>query len=104
MNKTLLLTYAENKLKIAKLEEENELIKDQCLKEIQALRGDTDSPIALEEYPGCSFTIMKRKTWTYSDYIKTSEAALKERKKEEEKTGDATFTETEHLIFKTPKE
>jgi len=29
---------------------------------------------------------------------------FKEKKKVEEQTGEATFTETEHLLFKAPKE
>jgi len=103
MNREILLTYGQNKLKIAALEAENDMLKADALKEILALRGDTDSPVAMEELPGCSFSVMKRKTWKYSSYVQSSETALKERKKEEEQTGEASFTETEHLIFNGPK-
>lgn len=103
-NKQILLRYAELKIQASKLEEEMEMLKAQCLEEIKALRGDTDSPIELSELPGYKFSTMKRKTWTYSEYVKDAEKVLKARKKDEEADGTASFVETETLIFKSPKE
>jgi len=104
MNKQILLRYAELKTTITNAEAELDLIKAQALAEVQALRGDTNSPVALTELPGATFSIMKRKTWEYTPATKTLEQTLKDRKKLEEQTGDATFTETEHLLFKTQKD
>lgn len=103
-NKELLLRFAEVKIQIAKYESELEMIKDQVLREVQELRGDTDSPVTLNDLPGYSFSIMKRKTWEYPEYVKQAIKNLEKEKKHAEQTGSATFTETEHLLFKSPKE
>lgn len=48
-----------------------------------------------------TFTIASRKNWTYSDSVQSTEKELKETKKEEEKTGAATFESgAPYIIFK----
>lgn len=51
-----------------------------------------------------TFSRSERKTWTYSQFVQDSEKSLKERKKEEEKSGEATFEVTTVFpIFKAEK-
>jgi len=103
-NKQLLLRYAEIKIQIAKYESELEMLKEQALKEVKDIQGDTNQPVALSELPGFSFSVQKRKTLTYSPTTQQAEKALEKRKKEEQATGDATFVEKESLVFNSPKE
>lgn len=103
MTKDLLIRYGQLKQTISKAEEELELIKDQALKDFLTLRGD-DEHLALQELPGCTFILMKRKTWTYPDHVKVAEKMLKEEKTHAEQTGTATFVEKESLVFKTSKD
>ena len=101
--KTRLLEYGQLKIQANEIEAKLEFLKEQCLKDVLEIRGDADQPIALQELPGYKFSIMKRKTWTYPDYVKEAEKNLKAEKKDAEATGAATFTETEHLLFTSPK-
>lgn len=103
-NKELLLTYANNKIKISALEAENEMLKNQVLLEVQASMPEGMDQLALEELPGYSFTIVPLKAWTFSSFIKESEKALKERKEEEKQNGEATFIESVYVKFNPPKE
>ena len=89
-NKELLLKFANLKLKQKAIENEIELIKLEVQTEVEALIGPDVEQIALEELPGCSLSLAKaRPKWEYSKFTQDSDAALKERKKEEEQTGEA---------------
>lgn len=104
-NKDLLLRYAELKIQISKIEEELDMIKPSVLTTVATLRGDSDSPIELQEYPGYSFTIKpgKRK-WEYTPSTQDMEKKLKEIKKEEEQLGLATADEPEPVLtFNSPR-
>lgn len=103
-NRDLLLQFANLKIKEKAIKAELDMVKDQALKEVELLVGDSDQPLALTELPGFSFSLASYKTWTYTHFVQDSEAALKERKSEEQKTGDATFTEEKQLRFNSPKQ
>lgn len=103
-NKELLLQYANLKIKQKAIEQELEMLKAQTLAEVLSITGGEDQPVALSELPGFSFSLANYKTWVYTQFVKDSEAALKERKAEEQKTGEATFTEEPQLRFNSPKE
>lgn len=103
-NKELLKEYAQYKIELADLEARMELIKDAVLAEVIEIKGDSDSPVQLSDLPGYSFSIQKRKTWTYPSDILDAEQVLKDKKKEAEATGEATFIEKEQLMFNSPKE
>lgn len=76
----------------------------EVLKEVQAIRGDSDQPVGLAEFPGCSFTVQSRKTWKYSEFVKDAIKVLDARKEDEQADGTATYTEAKQLMFLTPKE
>ncbi len=105
MNDTTKATFeraAAIKLQIKSLEEEYDMIQPTILKETVAFFNENKSN---PEVTGKgSFAVYLKKNWVYSEFVKTSEHSLKERKKEEEKNGEATFTETEVLKFNTIKE
>lgn len=103
-NKQILLDYARIKIEISKLEAELEMIKPSALSEVLAIRGEQDVPVQLQELPGYSFTVQKRKTWTYPLFIQEAQKSVKEKQKEAEATGEATFEEKEQLMFIAPKE
>ena len=102
-NRDILLQYANLKIQEKKVAEELDLIKAGVLSEVQAIRGDTDSPVQLSDLPGYSFSIQNRKTWTYSAAVIGLTERLKEKKKEEEQTGQATFEESPSVVFTSPK-
>jgi hypothetical protein len=103
MNKDILLKYAQLKIKAAEIETELDFLKEEALKQVLEIRGDSDQPVELQEFPNHKFSIMKRKTWKYPEEIVTMEKLLKEGKASAEATGEATFTEKEILLFTTPK-
>ena len=104
MNKQALLKYAELKIQASKIEAELEFLKPEVLKSVAEIRGDSEDPVALQEFPGYSFTLQNRKTWKYSGIVADLDKRLKERKKTEEANGDATFEEKPQLMFLSPKE
>ena len=101
--KNLLFRYGSLKLTISEAEAELEMMKESAMDAFQQLRGEYDQ-ITLNDLPKCSFSLMKRKTWNYSPMVKELETKFKDRKKWEEQTGEATFTEKESLVFNAPKE
>lgn len=106
-NKELLLTYAQNKIKISQLEAENEMLKEQCQKEVEAVVGDTDSPLALEELPGFTFSLAKAPAkWKYSENCEMMIKEVESVKKDEQADGRATNLNDGKKIlkFNSPKE
>ena len=106
-NKELLLRYAWLKTQTKKLEVELEMIKDQVLEEVQAVIGDTEQQLSLQEYPGCTITLAKaRAKWEYTAATKAMAEEVKEIQKEEEQTGKATNLNEgkKQLMFNQPKE
>lgn len=90
-NKELLLKYANLKIQASQIEDELELLKPEVQAEVEALIGETDQQVALENLPGISFIMAKtRAKWEYSAHTQAQEQALKETKKGEEQTGVAT--------------
>lgn len=104
MNKDLLLHYADLKIQASKIEEELEMIKEQALAEVLAIRGDTDSPVQLSDLPGYSFTVKPYRTWQYTGQTQDLEKTLKARQKEEQQLGLAeVVNEKLSLVFNSPK-
>jgi len=89
--------YALLKSKIDSLERELEPLKDQIMKDMIE-KGQKKAEM---EYG--SFSISKRKTWSYPDYIIEAEADLKGMKAKAEETEEATASETESLRFTLAK-
>ena len=96
MNKELFekladLRVAEREIK-AKIEE--------ILPEINASVEDLDSGTIIES-PSGTFTVTKRRTWTYSEGLEKLEEQVKKEKKLEEQKGIATYVEKPTVIFKS---
>lgn len=104
MNIDLVKRYAQLKIQAAQLEDEMEMIKPEVLLSILEIRGDSDSPVQLQDFPGYSFTVKELKKWEYSPETTELANQLKERQKVEKQTGDAIVVEENHsLIFNSPK-
>lgn len=89
--------YAQLTLEIKKLEDELAPLKTQILEEMIS-KGEKKAEM---EYG--SFSIIKRKTWSYPDYIVEAEANLKALKAKAEETEEAVASETESLRFTLAK-
>lgn len=106
-NKTLLLRYAELKIQASKIEDELEMLKAQVQADVEAAVGGTDSPLALTELPGYTFSLAKcRAKWQYSSFVENVEKELKDRKKAEEADGRAVNLNDgkRELRFNQPKD
>ncbi len=94
MNTETLKEYESLKLKIKTLEAQLAVIEPD-VKEMLANCGADQ----IETDKG-KFYFTMRKSWKYSDVVKTKEVEVKELKKEEEKTGVATFEESKSLTYR----
>jgi hypothetical protein len=104
MNKQVLIRYAELKIEASKIDTELELLKEQALSEIVALRDGADSPVQLAEFPGYSFTTKFYRKWQYTVGTQNIEKSLKAKQKEEQQTGLAEIIEEKlSLVFNSPK-
>lgn len=72
---------------------------DALLPEINAMAADLESGTELEVDAG-RFIVAKRRKWTYTAPTLEAEKKVKELKKTEEMTGDATYIENTSLTFK----
>lgn len=98
MKKENFQTYADLKNKIKELSQQAEIIEGEILQEI------TEAGVEKVESGFGTFSLMKRKTWKYSEDIKTLEEGMKKNKKMEEENGTATFEEKTSLRFQATKE
>ena len=92
MNKELLAKYAELKQIVTEAEAQLDELKPQVIE----MMGDND---AIETDFG-TFSLSKRRTWTYSPAITEREKQLKVDKKLEEQLGTAQYVENPILIYK----
>lgn len=90
----MLEKYAKIMIQIKELESLAEEIKPQVLEEV--LSKDDQKAETLYG----KFSIMKRKTWTYPEEVKTKEQEYKVAKAKAESEETATYTVNETLIFK----
>ena len=92
MDKELFNEYGRIKNQIKELEGQLEPMKEKILEQI----GDREDPVDVD----CgTFTISKRRTYTYPKEIESLEKRLKEEKKIAERTGAATYVEARILKF-----
>lgn len=99
LNKEQLERYAELKIQEKLIKNELEFLAPEIITQVTEFIDQNEGALPGIEGKG-KFSITKKKTWTYSDFVKNSEAAIKERKKEEEASGEAIFEEKEILMFK----
>lgn len=90
--KQTLAQYAALKQEIKVLEEQLELLKEPVME----IMSDADE---LQTEFG-TFTKASRRSYTYPAFITTLDEQLKEKKKEAEATGTATYTEKPYIVFK----
>lgn len=89
---------------VAELEHEKRKIEEQ-LKErkvvlLQAMQAQDLDKVELTTG---TFSLARRKYWTYSDNTKQMEEALKETQKKEQQMGIAQYEEKEELRFRSKK-
>lgn len=87
--------YAEITASIKALEEEKKLVNDQILQDLS-----TQEVNQCKSEVG-TFSLVERKTWKYSDAVKTKEQEVKELKKEEESIGIANSSSSFSLRFQS---
>jgi len=96
MNKDLLKQYADLKVLIADAESKLDTLKPQVLETIgEAEEVQTDFG---------TFSITKRRSWTYPQDITNKEKELKADQKKAQQLGTAEYTEAPVLVFKVIKE
>jgi len=93
--KDTLTEYARIKIEASILDAKVEEMKGQVLAIMEESGAEE---IELADYGKLS--LGSRRKWEYSQPIKDREDALKEDKKNEERTGDATYTENKYVLFK----
>lgn len=96
--KEKLIEYAELKRQSAEIEEQIEALKPEV--EAAVLTLNPEDETVLVEGIG-TFSMFSRRTYTYPSDIEEAENKLKERKKETEANGEATYTEKKTLRFTT---
>lgn len=94
MNKSLFEQYAKLKLTEQSVKEQLDELKPAILSELATV---DDQAVELE---AGVFSVVKRKRWSYTDKVKTTEQVLKELKAEEEAKGIATFVEDRTVMFR----
>ena len=96
MNKKLFERYAAIKMQISALEEEMEVLQPDLLAEMPE-----DTPVELENIG--TFSIGKRKKWTFPKEVEVVRQKLKEEEKLSQQTGTATYEENKFITFKVMK-
>lgn len=102
INKDQLERYADLKIQAGLIKNELDFLNEEILKQVAGFIEENEGQLPGIEGKG-KFSVKKLKTWEYSDFVKKSEEAIKERKAEEQATGEATFTEKESVIFTQDK-
>lgn len=98
MNKQNFEKYAQLKEQEKEIAEEIKELKPLLVEDMLEAKADK-----VESDYG-TFSIVKRKHWTYSSDTQALDLKLKEIKKTEEADGTATYTEKENLMFTNKKE
>lgn len=94
MNKDLLKEYYKLELKFRELENEKKLLRDSIVEDFRKNKLDK-----VESDFG-SFTICEKKSWKYSEKIKSLEDKVKIAKDKEQRKGIAEASITNYLLFK----
>jgi hypothetical protein len=98
LDKNKFMQYAALEMEKRKIEEQQKDLKP----EILAMIEENGQGVEVEGIG--TFSKGERKKWTYTSFVQESEAALAERKKEEEQNGNATYdVQTVYPIFKPLK-
>ncbi len=104
MEEKIFTQYIQIQTQIRELEEQKKELSEKCFQEMKA------SELHQVKNPLGTFSIMERKSWTYSKKIKSDEAlitsqikVLKELKTQEEESGVATAEVSESLRFQAVK-
>lgn len=96
MNKEKLIKYASLKQQMTHLEDELDKLKP----EVEAIVLEANPVDGIVEVDDIgTFTIVKKRKYTYSERIVSAETALKEAKKEEEARGTAPYEESRYVKF-----
>ena len=98
--KEILNKYAEIKLKIKRLEAEAEFLQPEVTKIARGMLEELDEKAVLNIDGLGTISLVRRKQWKYSSDVIGLEEMVKERKKEEQQTGKATYDESIGVMFK----
>lgn len=98
MQKDIFKKYADIRLELAALEEQESLLKGEILQSLEDKGKDK------EETDFGTFSVRSKKTWTYSKKVQKMQDDLKIQKYTEEQKGVATAEEKSYLAFSAPKE
>lgn len=96
MNRKIFERYASLKLQIFALEEEMESLQPDLLAEIP-----DDTPVELENIG--TFSLGKRKKWTFPQNVEETRTKLKEEEKLSQQTGTAVYEENKFITFKATR-
>lgn len=99
INKQQLERYAELKIQEKTIKAELDFLSSEVTKQVSEYIAANDGALPGIEGKG-KFSIVKRKTWTYSQSFENVRQTLKDLQAEEEATGVATFEEKESVMFK----
>ena len=99
MNKLIFENLAKLERGKKDIEIEIELARHAVIMEMKKENADTAKVTEVG-----TFTLTKRKKWSYSDEVKVAEGNVKNLKKVEEETGIAKFEESESLLFRPKKD
>jgi archaellum component FlaC len=94
-NKIKLQEYAGLKAQVAVLEDKIEQLKP----EVEQIVVDINPVDGVVETDYGVFSIVSKRKYNYSSAVVDLEKELKEKKKEQEATGEATYEETRYLKF-----
>ena len=97
MIKEIFTQYIELQQQIKVLEDKKKGLSVECLEEMQK------NELKQVKNDLGTFSVVERKTWKYSDVVKTQETEIKELKKKEEESGEAKSTISESLRFQLTK-
>lgn len=95
MQKELLSKYVKLEEKFKSLEEEKKLLREEIVEDFKK------NKLEKVESDWGSFTICEKKSWKYSDKIKSLEDKVKIAKDKEQKKGIAEMSTSEYLLFKS---
>jgi len=97
MEEKVFIEYIDIQTQIKKLEDQKKELSVKCLEEMKK------NELNQVKNPLGTFSLVEKKTWTYSNAIKLSEGAIKELKKAEEENGIAISKVSESLRFQLVK-
>lgn len=94
--KATLKQYASLKAQIAQLEDQVDMLKP----EVEVIIVEINPTDNIVEAEWGTFSLVPKRKYTYTEDTQNAEKLLKERKKEEEATGAATYEVQPYVLFK----